>query len=105
MRNQGELKHCRVKRFHRRTSKNNPLPQMTRLERRETQLLRRRRATLNAVADTHPHHVGFSETDALPYTDAAMHHHISKSKRHYQDAFRLRTLFPNDPASKVCTSG
>jgi hypothetical protein len=72
---------------------------MTRLERRETQLLRRRRA---AHAESHPHHVGFSENDPLPYTDATMHHHISESKRHYQDVFRLRTLFPNDPASKVC---
>jgi hypothetical protein len=78
---------------------------MTRLERRETQLRRRRRAVANGDAEAHPHHVGFSENDPLPYTDASMHHHMSESRRHYQDAFRLRTLFPNDPASKVCWDG
>ena len=78
---------------------------MTRLERRETQLRRRRCAAVNSDAEAHPHHVGFSENDPLPYTDAAMHHHMSESKRHYQDAFRLWTLFPNDPASKVCQDG
>jgi hypothetical protein len=74
---------------------------MTRLERRETQLLRQQSAALNTIAEAHPHHVGFSEKDALPYTDAAMHHHMSESKRHYQDAFQLRTLFLNDPARRV----
>ncbi|KIM76449.1 hypothetical protein PILCRDRAFT_12697 [Piloderma croceum F 1598] len=100
----GELEHRRVKRFHIRTSKNNPLPQMTRLERRETQLLCRRRTAQNTDAEAHSHHVGFSENDPLPYTDANMpHHHMSESRTwHYQDAYRLRTLFPNDPASKAC---
>jgi hypothetical protein len=92
------LCHHHVKRIHTRTNKNNPITQMTRLERRETQLLWRHRA---AHAETHSHHVGFSENDPLPYTDVAMHHRISESKRHYQDVFHLQTLFPNDPASKV----
>jgi hypothetical protein len=71
---------------------------MTRHERRETRLLRAWRA---AQSKTHLHHVAFSDNDPLPYTDPAMHHHISDSKRHSQDAFSFCRHFPADPAVKV----
>jgi hypothetical protein len=71
---------------------------MTRHERRETKLLRARRA---AQSKTHLHHVTFSDNDPLPYTDPAMHHHISDSKRHSQDAFSFCRHFTADPAVKV----
>ena len=71
---------------------------MARHERRETRLLRARRA---AQAKTHAHHVAFSDSDPLPYTHPAMHHHISESKRHSQDAFSFCRKFPDDPATKV----
>jgi hypothetical protein len=71
---------------------------MTKHERRETKLLRARRA---AEAKMHSHHVAFSDNDPLPYTDPAMHHHISDSKRHSQDAFSFCRQFPADPAVKV----
>jgi len=71
---------------------------MTKHERRETKLLRARRA---AEAKMHSHHVAFSDNDPLPYTDPAMHHHISDSKRHSQDAFSFCRKFPADPATKV----
>jgi hypothetical protein len=75
-----------------------PVKQMTKHERHETKLLRARRA---AEAKMHSHHVAFSDNDPLPYTDPAMHHHISDSKRHSQDAFSFCRKFPADPATKV----
>jgi hypothetical protein len=95
---QGELEHRRVKRFYGRTNKNRAVKQMTKHERRETRLLRARRA---AQAGTHAHHVAFSDNDPLPYTHPAMHHHISESKRHSQDAFSFCRKFPDDPAATV----
>jgi hypothetical protein len=50
---------------------------------------------------THHHHVPFWDTDPLPYTDPMMHHAMSESKKHPQDVLSFRTLFPNDPATKV----
>lgn len=98
---EGELEHRRVKRLYGRTNKNRAIKQMTKHERRETRLLRARRAATSQQSTTHPHHVAFSEQDPLPYTDAALHHHISDSKKHGQDAFSFGRLFPNDPATKV----
>ena len=97
----GELEHRRVKRLYGRTNKNNAIKQMTKHERRETVLLRVRRAASSQQLKTHPHHVTFSDQDPLPYSDAAMHHHISDSKKYGRDVFSFRKLFPNDPATKV----
>jgi hypothetical protein len=74
---------------------------MTKHERRETRLLRARRTAEAEQAKTHPHQVKFSENDPLPYTKAALHHHISKSRKHGQDAFSFAKMFPDDPATKV----
>lgn len=73
---------------------------MTVHERRETKLLRARRKAADHHQD-HLHHVAFSENDPLPYSDASMHHHISDSKKHSQDAFSFTKQFPEDPATKV----
>jgi hypothetical protein len=101
---QGELEHRRAKRLYGRTNKNQAIRQMTRHERRETQLLRVRRANVAANGrTTHSHHVDFSENDPLPYADTEMHHHISDSRRHYQDAFSFVKGAPQDPATKVRT--
>jgi hypothetical protein len=78
---------------------------MTRHERRETRLLRARRAGLvSSRKMIHSHHVAFSDNDSLPYADPEMHHHISDSRRHYQDAFSFVKESPNDPATKVVFS-
>jgi hypothetical protein len=72
---------------------------MTRHERRETRFLRMRRAAQKSAA--HPHLVPFSENDPLPYTDAQIHHDMSKSRKHSRDAFSFSRNYRNDPASKV----
>lgn len=77
---------------------------MTKIERRETRLLRTRRTILSLAPDqpnTHAHHVAFAENDPLPDSDDAMHHQMSESKRHPQDIYSFERLFPNDPATKV----
>jgi hypothetical protein len=75
---------------------------MTRHERRETRLLRARRAGMvSSVKTTRSHQVAFSDNDPLPYADPEMHHHISDCRRHYQDAFSFAKHSPNDPATKV----
>ncbi|KAF7974699.1 hypothetical protein HWV62_11479 [Athelia sp. TMB] len=94
----GELEHRRVKRLYGRTNKRNAVRQIARRERRETRLLRAHRAAKAKLE--HPHHVSFSEDDTLPPTHPAMHHHISDSMRHYQDAFSFGKMYPGDPASK-----
>jgi hypothetical protein len=96
---QGELEHRRVKRLYGRTNKNGAIVQMTRHECWETRLLRARHAAQKP--STHPHLVDFAESDPLPYTNIEMHHHISESRRHYQDAFVMCRKYPNDPATKV----
>ena len=96
---QGELEHHHVKRLYCHTNRNRHVVQMTRHERRETRLLRARRAANRKR--THAHLVAFSENDPLPFTDVQMHHDMSESKRHCQDAFTFCRNFPNDPASKV----
>jgi hypothetical protein len=90
-----------VKRLYGRTNKNFAIKQMTKHERRETRILRARRAINAKAAQSHAHHVGFSENDPLPYTDPSLHHHISESKKHGQDLFSFQKQFPNDPATKV----
>jgi hypothetical protein len=97
----GELKHRRVKRLYGRTNKNGAIKQMTKPERRETRLLRARRATSHQQLTIHTHHIAFSEQDPLPYTDAALHHHISETKKYGQDVFSFGKSFPDDPATKV----
>jgi hypothetical protein len=72
---------------------------MTRHERRETRILRARCATQKGAA--HSHLVPFSDNDALPCTDAHIHHDMSESKKHFQDAFSFGRNNPNDPANKV----
>jgi hypothetical protein len=100
MGSKGELEHRRAKRLYGRTNKNRAIKQITIHERRETRLLRARRAA-QARTGTHSHHVSFSDNDPLPYTDPAMHHHISDSRRYGQDAFSFSRKFPTDPAVKV----
>lgn len=74
---------------------------MTKHERRETRLLRTRRALDDNAARPHAHHVEFSESDPLPYTDPSLHHHISDARKHGQDLFSFQKQFPDDPATKV----
>jgi hypothetical protein len=74
---------------------------MTKHERRETRLLRARRAVSAEGTSVHTHHVKFAESDPLPYTEPSQHHHISDSRKHGQDIFSFGRLFPNDPATKV----
>jgi hypothetical protein len=45
--------------------------------------------------------VDFFENDPLPNSDGHMHHYISDSKKHGQDAFSFGKSFPDDPATKV----
>lgn len=105
------------KRLYGRTNKNHAIRQMTRHERRETRLLRARaasttipalaskakhsHATTEIMKETHMHHVAFSENEPLRYVDADTHHHISDSRKHYQDAFSFAHKNPEDPATKV----
>jgi hypothetical protein len=56
------------------------------------------------TTQTHLHHVAFSENEPLPYADADTHHHISDSRKHYQDAFSFAQKNPEDPATKVSTN-
>ena len=93
------MEHRRVKRLYRRTNKNKHVVQMTKHERRETRLLRARRAAKSK--ETHAHLVPFSENDPLPFTDAQMHHDMCDSKKYFQDAFSFSHMFPDDSASKV----
>jgi hypothetical protein len=90
---------------------------MTRHERRQTRLIRARAAntafpaqtsnakhpsaTTGIIKETHSHHVAFSENEPLPYVDVDTHHHISDSRKHYQDAFSFSHKNPEDPATKV----
>jgi hypothetical protein len=74
---------------------------MTRHERRETRLLRARRGLASRVKATHRHHVSFVDDDPLPYADPEMHHHISDSRKHYQNTFSFAKQSPHDPAMKV----
>ncbi|KAF7976211.1 hypothetical protein HWV62_7218 [Athelia sp. TMB] len=94
----GEREHRRVKRLYGCTNKRNAVRQIAQRERRETRLLRARRAA--AAKQEHSHHVLFTEDDALPPTDPKLHHHISNSTKHSQDAFSFGKTYPNDPASK-----
>lgn len=97
----GEREHRRPKRLYGRTNKNLAIKQMTKHERRETRLLRARRATCANTPRPHTHHVDFSESDPLPYTDPSSHHHISDSRKRSQDLFSFQKEFPDDPATKV----
>jgi hypothetical protein len=74
---------------------------MTKHERRETRLLRARRAVNGNAARSHAHHVEFSESDPLPSAEPSLHHHISDSRKHGQDLFSFQKQFPDDPATKV----
>ena len=74
---------------------------MTKHERRETRLLQAQRVARAKTTKFHAHHVTFSESDPLPYTEPSLHHHISDSKKHGQDVFSFGKLFPDDPATKV----
>ncbi|KAF7966317.1 hypothetical protein HWV62_39183, partial [Athelia sp. TMB] len=99
----GEREHRRVKRFYSRTNKRNAIRQVTKRERRETRLLRARRAVEADIRSReleHKHHVGFSQDDALPFTHPEMHHHMSDSRRYVRDAFSFSRAFPDDSASK-----
>jgi len=74
---------------------------MTKHEHQETRLLRAHCATTTQQSKMHHHHISFSKQDPFPYTDVVMHHHISESKKHRQDAFSFRKLFPDDPATNI----
>lgn len=110
----GELEHRRVKKFYARTNKNfSYMKQITRLERREKALERRRRnmdklqlrqeakrqkRSENSCRVT----VALEESESLGYTPPDVHHHISHSRNY---PVPLRTFMEdevNDIAIKVC---
>jgi hypothetical protein len=49
---------------------------------------------------SHPHLVA-ADADPISYAENTLHHHISHSKNHYQDAFSFQKNFPDDPATQV----
>ena len=84
-----------MKKLYSQTNKNRAIKQMTQHERRETQMRKARQVAM------YPHHIPLVTSDPLPYTNPRDHHHMSKSRRHHQDIFSFRRLFPDDPATKV----
>ncbi|KJA20593.1 hypothetical protein HYPSUDRAFT_101131, partial [Hypholoma sublateritium FD-334 SS-4] len=85
----GELEHRRVKRFYARTNKNTAVHQMTRLERREYALRSSSKLRTN---------VSFEDSEALPYTPAEEHHHISKSRNFHMNIIAFLSSNQGDPA-------
>lgn len=84
-----------MKRFYARTNKNRAVRQMTRLERREAFLRSYRRKTAAKG------HLGFDESEVLPYTPPDVHHHISKSHNFHFNLTSFLSENKNDPAVEV----
>ncbi|KAK7037071.1 hypothetical protein R3P38DRAFT_3480997 [Favolaschia claudopus] len=114
----GELEHRRVKAYYARTNKNQAVRQISKLERRETALLRmaaRARSKAQHLGGTKPTpvaqgyakrlkkaqtYLSFAESEALPYTTPSQHHHISRSRN---TSFHLSSWLAknkDDPATK-----
>jgi hypothetical protein len=74
---------------------------MAKLKHRETRFRHSQETAEVNPPPIHLHHVGTSESDALPYIDAALHHHISGSRNHPLNLFHFSRTFPGDLASKV----
>lgn len=91
-----------MKRFYRRTNKNNPVRQISKQERRCALLRKAREAAKVNHLRKHAHHVGFSDNDPLPQTDPNLHHHLSDSTRYVQHLLSFVQDPPKDPAKKVC---
>jgi len=104
---QGELEHRRVKKFFSRTNKKQYQRQIAKHEQRERRLHQMRmgnQPTLNpSVSSTAssapalaPH-----DLDPLPFTDPAVHYHMSQSQRNYIDITSWLADNKQDPALKV----
>ncbi|KAJ6451830.1 hypothetical protein C8R47DRAFT_1030639, partial [Mycena vitilis] len=94
----GELEHRRVKRFYARTNKNQPVRQMTVVERRETYLLQmasRARTKARRLGNTIA-----TPSEPLPYTAAKEHHHISESLNTSLHLSSWLSQNIDDPATK-----
>ena len=105
---QGELEHRRVKRFYARTNKNSAIHQMTRLERREFALQKlvklKGKAASSGPAKGSTKirtNVSFEDSEALPYTPAEEHHHISKSRNYHMNIMAFLSSNRDDPAIMV----
>ncbi|KAG6895033.1 hypothetical protein C0992_003455 [Termitomyces sp. T32_za158] len=91
----GELEHRRVKKFYARTNKNNAIPQITRLERRERVLERTRQQNMTQKIErqsksrkqrsfiANQPRLDFSQSEPLPPTPPELHHHISPSHNNH----------------------
>jgi hypothetical protein len=77
---------------------------MTRLERREDALRRiqRRLGKARVSAMTVKPYLTFTESEALPYTPPALHHHISDSRNFPVNITSFLASFQGDPAISVC---
>lgn len=96
---QGELEHRRSKGFYPRTSKKGYHLQMTKLERRQTRLMRMRCTFDESQSSRHPHHPPFSDNDKTPTEPDGERYHMADRSKHYQDLFSFDR--GGDPAGKV----
>jgi hypothetical protein len=100
---QGELEHRRVKKFFSRTNKKQYQRQITKHEQRERRLHQMQtgnQPTLKRSASSTPA-LAFHDSDPLPFTDPAVHYHMSQSQRHYIDVTSWLADNKQDPALKV----
>jgi hypothetical protein len=101
------LEHRRVKKFFSRTNKKQYQRQIAKHEQRERRLRQIRtgnQPTLNRSASSAPDSapvLAFHESDPLPFTDPAVHYHMSQSQRHYIDVTSWLADNKQDPALKV----
>ncbi|KAK7025783.1 hypothetical protein R3P38DRAFT_3316409 [Favolaschia claudopus] len=114
----GELEHRRVKAYYARTNKNQAVRQISKLERRETALLRmaaRARSKAQRLGGTKSTpvaqgyrkqakntqtYLSFAESEALPYTIPSQHHHISSSRNNSIHLSSWLKQHKGDPATK-----
>lgn len=97
-----------MKRFYARTNKNMAVHQMTRLERREHALRKLAKskgktsplARKKSAAKLRPN-VPFEDSEALPYTPAEKHHHISMSRNYHMNIMAFLSSNRDDPAITV----
>ena len=74
---------------------------MTQLERREDALRRIQRRQPTTTTTAKPY-LTFAESEALPYTPPALHHHISDSRNFPANITSFLASFQGDPAISVC---
>lgn len=78
---------------------------MTQLERREDALRRiqqRKARDSESATTTVTPYLTFTESEALPYTPPALHHHISDSRNFPVNITSFLASFQGDPAISVC---